>query len=147
MSYGNVYVARIAFGAKDLQTTRALMEAESYPGTSLIIAYSPCIAHGYDLAFSAEQQKLAVNSGYWPIFRFDPRRILAGEAPLQLDSPEPKMLVENFARNETRFRMVEQLDPQRFRELMAAGQQEATSRYRIYEQLAKLVVPKPATQE
>ncbi len=147
MAYGNVYVARIAFGAKDLQTTRAFLEADSYPGTSLIIAYSPCIAHGYDLAYGIEQQKLAVSTGYWPVYRFDPRRIVSGESPLQLDSPEPKGSVINFARNETRFRMVEQLDAQRFRKLMAAEQQEVSSRFKIYEQLAKLVIPKPPAEE
>jgi pyruvate-ferredoxin/flavodoxin oxidoreductase len=147
MAYGNVYVARIAFGAKDLQTTRAFLEADAYPGTSLLIAYSHCIAHGYDLAYGAEQQKLAVSSGYWPVYRFDPRRVLTGESPLQLDSAEPKASIRDFARNETRFRMVEQLDPQRFRQLMDAEQQEVTSRFKIYEQLAKLVVPKPASTE
>ena len=86
MSYGHVYVASIAFGAKDAQTVKALLEAEAYPGPSLIIAYSHCIAHGYDMAFGAEQQKLAVDSGVWPLYRFDPRRIAAGQPPLQLDS-------------------------------------------------------------
>src|SRR5690606_37592886 len=73
MSYGNVYVARVAFGAKDTQTVKAFLEAESYPGTSIIIAYSHCIAHGYDLAHGIDQQKLAVDTGYWPLYRFDPR--------------------------------------------------------------------------
>jgi pyruvate-ferredoxin/flavodoxin oxidoreductase len=147
MAYGNVYVARIAFGAKDLHTTRAFLEADSYPGTSLIIAYSHCIAHGYDLQYGLEQQKLAVSTGYWPVYRFDPRRIAQGETPLQLDAPEPKGSIKDFARNETRFRMVEQLDPERFRRLMAAEQQEVSSRFKIYEQLANLVVPKPAASE
>ena len=147
MTYGNVYVARLAFGAKDLQTTRALLEADSYPGPSLLIAYSHCIAHGYDLAYGAEQQKLAVSSGYWPLYRFDPRRVANGESPLQLDSAEPKTSVKDFARNETRFRMVEQQDPERFRQLMAAEQQEVSSRFKIYEQLAKLIVPKPVASE
>ncbi|MBI3784332.1 MAG: pyruvate:ferredoxin (flavodoxin) oxidoreductase [Deltaproteobacteria bacterium] len=147
MSYGNVYVARIALGAKDLQATRAFLEADSYPGTSIILAYSPCIAHGYDLAYGAEQQKLAVSSGYWPVYRFDPRRIANGMSPLQLDSAAPKTSVSDFARNETRFRMVEQLDAQRFRALMKAEQQEVQSRFAIYEQLAKLVVPKPQVTE
>jgi pyruvate-ferredoxin/flavodoxin oxidoreductase len=143
MSYGNVYVARIAFGAKDLQTTRAFLEAESYPGPALIIAYSHCIAHGYDMAYGVEQQKLAVNSGYWPLYRFDPRRTAAGETPLQLDSGPPKQAIKDYMRNETRFRMVEQLDAARFRKLAEAAQQDASNRVAIYEQLAKLVVPKP----
>jgi len=147
MAYGNVYVARIAFGAKDLQTTRALVEAESYPGPSLIIAYSHCIAHGYDLSYGLEQQKLAVNTGYWPLYRFDPRRVAAGETPLQLDSGAPKQGLKDFMRNETRFRMVEQLDPVRFRHLVHVAQEEATARVAIYEQLAKLSVPIPAPEQ
>jgi pyruvate-ferredoxin/flavodoxin oxidoreductase len=134
-------VASIAFAAKDLQTTRAFLEAESYPGPSLIIAYSHCIAHGYDLAYGAEQQKLAVNSGYWPLYRFDPRRRALGETPLQLDATNPKVSLKEFARNETRFRMVEQQDPARFQQLMTAAQQNISSRVAIYEQLAKLSVP------
>ncbi len=145
MTYGHAYVARMAFGAKDLHTTRSLIEADAYPGTSLLIAYSPCIAHGYDLAYGVEQQKLAVQSGYWPIYHFDPRRSLQGESPLLLDSPAPSSSIKDFAHNETRFRMVEQIDPVRFRELMAAEQREVTSRFAIYEQLAKLVVPKVPT--
>ena len=85
MSYGHVYVARIAMGAKDAQTVRAFVEAEAHPGPALIIAYSHCIAHGFDLAHGADQQKLAVDSGVWPIYRYDPARVLSGEAPLQLD--------------------------------------------------------------
>ena len=91
MSYGHVYVARVAFGAKDAQTVQAFLEAEAYPGPSLIIAYSHCIAHGYDLAHGCEQQKLAVDSGVWPLYRFDPRRVAAGRPPLQLDSAAPKI--------------------------------------------------------
>ena len=143
MSYGSVYVARIAFGAKDLQTTRAFLEADAFPGTSLLIAYSHCIAHGYDLAYGAEQQKLAVNTGYWPVYRFDPRRISQGQSPLQLDSSPPKIGLMEYVRNETRFRVVEQQDPERFRRLMAAAQREVTNRFAAYEQLAKLAMPVP----
>ncbi|MBI4518153.1 MAG: pyruvate:ferredoxin (flavodoxin) oxidoreductase [Deltaproteobacteria bacterium] len=141
MSYGSVYVARIAFGAKDLQTVRAFQEAESYPGTSLLIAFSHCIAHGYDLAFGAEQHKLAVNSGYWPLYRFDPRRLVAGEAALQLDCAAPKARLADYVGNEARFRMVEQQDPARFRQLLAAAQEEVSRRFAIYEHLSKLAVP------
>ena len=87
MSYGHVYVAQVAFGAKDAQTLKAFQEAEAYDGPSLIIAYSPCIAHGYDMAQGIEHQRLAANSGYWPLYRFDPRRRDAGQPPLVLDSP------------------------------------------------------------
>jgi len=141
MAYGNVYVARVAFGAKDLQTVRAFLEADSYPGSSLIIAYSHCIAHGYDLAYGLEQQKLAVNSGSWPLYRFDPRRIAAGESPLQLDSAEPKVSLRDYVSNETRFRMVEQQNPERFRHLLEAAQREASTRFAVYKQLAELKLP------
>jgi len=147
MSYGNVYVARIAFGAKDLQTTRAFLEADAYPGPSLLIAYSHCIAHGYDMAYGAEQQKLAVSSGYWPVYRYDPRRIDTGQSPLQLDSGELKHRINEFTHNETRFRMVEQQDPARFRQLMATAQQDVTRRVALYEHLARLAVPKGGTTE
>ncbi|MBI4168519.1 MAG: pyruvate:ferredoxin (flavodoxin) oxidoreductase, partial [Acidobacteria bacterium] len=138
MSYGNVYVARVAFGAKDTQTVRAFLEAESFPGPSLVIAYSPCIAHGYDLAYGAEQQKLAVETGYWPLFRFDPRRRAARESPLHLDSAAPRLDFARFARNEIRYRMVEQQDPERFRRLLAAAQREVTARFALYEHLARV---------
>ena len=104
--YGHVYVARVAFGAKMAQTAQAFGEAESYDGPSLIIAYSHCIAHGYDMAQGVSQQKLAVDSGVWPLYRFDPRRIPQGEAPLHLDYGPPKAKVEDYLRNESRFRMV-----------------------------------------
>jgi pyruvate-ferredoxin/flavodoxin oxidoreductase len=142
MNYGHVYVASVAFGARDNQTVQAFLEADSYPGPSLIIAYSPCIAHGYDLSRNTDQQTLAVGSGIWPLYRFDPRRLVAGEPPLKLDSPAPKQSVEEFMRNETRFRMVEKLDPERFRRLAVEAQEAATRRVAIYQQMAELRVPK-----
>jgi len=141
MTYGNVYVARVAFGAKDAQTVRAFVEADSYPGTSIIIAYSHCIAHGYDLAYGCEQQKLAVDSGAWPLYRWDPRRIAAGENPLKLDSAPGKTKLADYVRNETRFRMVEQLYPKRFAELLARAEIEVRNRFIAYEHLAKLAMP------
>jgi pyruvate-ferredoxin/flavodoxin oxidoreductase len=140
MAYRNVYVAKVAFGAKDAQTVKAFQEADSYPGTSLIIAYSHCIAHGYDLAYGLDQQKLAVESGYWPLYRFDPRRLDAGENPLMLDSAPPKGDVAKYMANETRFRVVQQQDPERFRRLLELEQHEVANRYRLYEQMAKLPV-------
>jgi pyruvate-ferredoxin/flavodoxin oxidoreductase len=142
MTYGNAYVARVAFGAKDAQTVKAFAEAQSYPGPSLIIAYSPCIAHGYDLAYGAEQQKLAVESGHWPLFRFDPRRAAAGDTPLVLDSPPPRADLARYMRNETRFLMVERQDPARFKRLLESARQSAANRYGVYEQLARLVAQK-----
>ncbi|HMA18500.1 MAG TPA: 4Fe-4S binding protein, partial [Thermoanaerobaculia bacterium] len=142
MTYGNVYVARIAFGAKDHQTVKALLEAESYPGPSLVIAYSHCIAHGYDMADGTNQQKLAVDAGTWPLYRFDPRRIAKGEPPLQLDSPSPKIGIEQYMRNENRFRMLERSGPDRWKQLVDSAQKEVERRSGLYQKLAAL---SPAT--
>ena len=141
MAYGNVYVAKVALGAKDVQTVKAFQEAEGYDGPSLIIAYSHCIAHGIDLINGCEQQKLAVDSGHWPLFRFDPRRIALGESPLQMDSPAPKIDLASYVRNETRYRMVEQMNPEHFKNLLASAQREVTNRYATYENMAKLTMP------
>jgi pyruvate-ferredoxin/flavodoxin oxidoreductase len=138
MTYGNVYVARIAFGAKDHQTVKALLEAESYPGPSLVIAYAHCIAHGYDMADGTNQQKLAVDSGTWPLYRFDPRRIAEGQPPLQLDSPPAKIPIEQYMHNENRFRMLERADPDRWRQLVGAAQKEVERRTGLYQKLAAL---------
>jgi pyruvate-ferredoxin/flavodoxin oxidoreductase len=137
MTYGTAYVARVAFGARDEQTLRAFEEADSYPGTSIIIAYAPCIAHGYDLAFGAEQQKLAVDTGYWPLLRFDPRRVAEGKSPLQLDSGPPKVDLAKFMQNETRFRMVEGVDRHRALDLLEAARRDVKARYAAYEMLAQ----------
>ena len=141
MAYGNVYVARVAMGAKDAQTVKAFLEAESYDGPSIIIAYCHCIAHGYDLVNGCEQQKLAVDSGHWPLYRFDPRRIEQGESPLQMDSPAPKIDLGAYVRNETRYRMVEQAYPEHFKHLLASAQREVINRYAAHENLAKLTMP------
>jgi len=139
--YGHVYVARVAFGAKMAQTAQAFLEAEAYSGPSLIIAYSHCIAHGYDMAQGASQQKLAVDSGVWPLYRFDPRRIPKGEAPLHLDYGPPKAKVADYMRNESRFRMVERADPARYKHFVAESQAAAERRYAVYSQLAGIKVP------
>jgi pyruvate-ferredoxin/flavodoxin oxidoreductase len=139
--YGHVYVARVAFGAKMAQTAQAFLEAESYSGPSLIIAYSHCIAHGYDMANGAAQQKLAVDSGVWPLYRFDPRRLVKGEPPLHLDYNAPKTKVADYLRNEARFRMVERADPARYKAFVAESQAEAERRYAVYSQLAGITVP------
>jgi pyruvate-ferredoxin/flavodoxin oxidoreductase len=147
MSYGHVYVASVAFGAKDSHTVKAFLEAESFDGPALIIAYSHCIAHGYDLRFGAEQQKLAVNSGIWPLYRFDPRRIHRGEPPLVIDAPAGRNTVEEYRRNEARFAMVEKIDPVRFRQLARAAQDQALQRVALYEQLANITVPQAAAHD
>jgi pyruvate-ferredoxin/flavodoxin oxidoreductase len=140
-SYGHVYVARVAFGAKMAQTAQAFLEAEAYPGPSLIIAYSHCIAHGYDMAQGASQQKLAVDSGVWPLYRFDPRRLVKGEPPLHLDYGPPKARVGDYTRNEARFRMIERADPVRYKHFLKESQAEAQRRYALYQQLAGIKVP------
>src|SRR5512140_1641105 len=144
MAYGGVYVAQVAFGSRDVQTVRAFTEADAYPGPSLIIAYSHCIAHGYDLAKGIAQQKLAVDTGYWPLYRYDPRNHVPGQSPLRLDSPAGKGQVIDFTRNETRFRMVEQQDPARFKELMALLQSKSDERRALYSHMALPVDAAPA---
>ena len=139
--YGHVYVARVAFGAKMAQTTQAFLEAESYPGPSLIIAYSHCIAHGYDMANGASQQKLAVDSGVWPLYRFDPRRLVKGEPPLHLDYGPPKADVADYMRNESRFRVIERASPERFKNFLEESQAAAQRRYAVYKQLAGITAP------
>ena len=141
MTYGNVYVARIAFGAKDTQTVKAIQEAEAYPGPSLVLAFSPCIAHGYDLSQSAVHQKAAVDSGAWPLFRFDPRRAAEGKSRLELDSAPPKLALEQYTHQEARFRMVEQRDPARYRALIQQAQTEVRERYALYQRFIDPVSP------
>jgi len=138
MTSGKVYVARVAFGANDAHTVRAFQEADSYPGPSLIIGYAHCIAHGFDLSLGLEQQKLAVQTGYWPLCRFDPRAIAKGEPPLKLDSGPPKVELEKYIYNETRFRMLQTSNPERAKQLLQWAQKEVHTRYALYEQLAKL---------
>ncbi|HJQ96725.1 MAG TPA: thiamine pyrophosphate-dependent enzyme, partial [Candidatus Polarisedimenticolaceae bacterium] len=140
MTYGHIYVARVAMGAKDQQTIKAFVEADAHPGASLIIAYSPCIAHGYDLALSGRQSKLAVESGQWPIYRFDPARREKGEAPLHLDAGTPTASPLAYMRNEARFRMAEMIDPVRFKELLQRAADHTAHRFSIYEQLAGIKV-------
>jgi pyruvate-ferredoxin/flavodoxin oxidoreductase len=139
--YGHVYVARVAFGAKMAQTAQAFLEAEAYPGPSLIVAYSHCIAHGYDMAQGAAQQKRAVESGVWPLYRFDPVRLRNGEAPLHLDYAAPKGSVAEYMRNESRFRMIERADPERYKKFLEDSQEAARRRYVVYQQLAGISVP------
>jgi pyruvate-ferredoxin/flavodoxin oxidoreductase len=138
MSYGHAYVAQVALGAKDVQTLRAFIEAESYPGPSLILAYSPCLAHGVDLAHALERQEMAVRSGHFPLFRYDPRRLAEGKSALQLDSRAPDVPYAEFARSETRFSSLWQRHPELADRLAAAAQEEVEERYHRYEQLAAL---------
>lgn len=137
MNYGNVYVARVALGAKDTQTVNAIYEAMRHPGPSLIIAYSHCIAHGYNLAMGMEQQKLAVNTGAWPLYRYDPARGLAGQNPLKLDSRKPKEPLYAYTDNEARFRMLKMKDPDRAKEMGKRAQSFVDERFELYERLAQ----------
>jgi pyruvate-ferredoxin/flavodoxin oxidoreductase len=138
MSYGYVYVARIAMGANDQQTLKAILEAEAYDGPSLIIAYSHCINHGIDMAKGLEQQKLAVQSGYWPMYRYNPALIAQGQNPLVIDSKEATISLEKYAYNETRYRMLLQSDETRAELLLKLAQQDVKSRWSLYEQLAAM---------
>ncbi len=136
MAYGHVYVAQVAFGAKDSQTLKALIEAESYPGPSLIIGYSHCIAHGYDMALGLEHQKLAAESGYWPLYRFDPRRSANGESALVLDSADPKAAVEKLMASETRFQLTDQHNHARYTDLVHQMEHQIKRRFALYHELA-----------
>ncbi len=146
MAYGDVYVAQVAFGAKDVQTLRAFIDAEQYEGPSLIIAYSPCIAHGVDLSNNLRQQGLAVNSGHWSLFRYDPRRIEAGESPLHMDSKPPSIPYEEFANTETRFAVLARTHPEAALRFLHMAQKHAGEKFHLYDQLAHIKLtgkPKP----
>jgi len=138
INYGHVYVAQVAMGANDGQCVRALIEAENYDGPSLIIAYSHCIAHGIDMGKGMEHQVLAVNSGVWPLYRYNPDLAKEGKNPLKLDSKPPSIPVKDFAYSETRFKMLTRFKPERAKELSDYFQKDTLARWRYYEQLSKL---------
>ncbi len=137
MQYGNVYVAQVAMGANDAQTVKAFLEAEAYPGVSIIIAYSHCIAHGIDMSKGLTQQKLAVESAYWPLFRYNPLLRAQGKNPFQLDSAAPKIAFKDYAYNETRYRVLSQTNPQAAADFMKQAQAQVAAHWAKYEQLAK----------
>jgi pyruvate-ferredoxin/flavodoxin oxidoreductase len=139
MTYGSVYVARVAMGGSDAQTLRAFREAEAYPGPSLLIAYSHCIAHGYDLRHGMDQQKAAVLSGYWPLFRYNPDLAREGRPALELDSKAPSLPLQKYAYNETRYTMLAHSDPEPARRLLEQAQEDVLARWRLYEQWARLL--------
>ena len=143
MTYGHVYVASVAMQARSHQALKAFVEAEAFPGPSLIIAHSPCIAHGYDLVHSPSQQARAINSGAWPLYRFDPRRAAAGEPPLHIDADPVSVPMRTYMREEARFRMVELRDPERFDRLVRAAERAVVDRHAIYQQLAEIRLPNP----
>jgi pyruvate-ferredoxin/flavodoxin oxidoreductase len=148
IAYGNVYVAQVAMGANPQQTLLAFREAEAYAGPSLILAYSHCIAHGIDMQFGMKQQDLAVASGYWPLFRYDPAMRAVGENPFRLDSPRPTLKFRDYAYNEIRYRSLAQTRPVEAEQLLAAAQASVVEKYRLYEEMAgweptRFGVPEP----
>jgi len=138
MSYGYIYVAQVAMGSNDNQVLKAFLEAEAYDGPSLILAYSPCIAHGFDMALQHKQQDLAVKSGIWPLYRFNPARATEGKNPLQLDSKAPSVPFKDFAYNEVRFNTLLRSDENRAELLMKSAQKSINDRWSLYEQMAKM---------
>jgi pyruvate-ferredoxin/flavodoxin oxidoreductase len=138
IAYGYVYVARVAMGYSDQHTLKAFIEAEAYNGPSIIIAYSHCIAHGFDMAKGLQQQKLAVQSGLWPLYRYDPRLGAEGKNPLQIDYKDPTVPVEQYMYNETRFRMLTQSDEARAETLLKLSSEDAKARWNFYSQLAAM---------
>lgn len=141
VSGGNAYVARIAMGANDKQALKAIIEAEQYPGPSLIIAYSHCIAHGYNMKYGLDQQKKAVDSGYWPLFRYNPLLAEEGKNPFQLDSRAPKILFKDYAYNEMRYLMLSKSDPKTAKRLMEKAQEEVNNRWNLYEKTEQMYEP------
>ncbi|MFN3219742.1 MAG: pyruvate:ferredoxin (flavodoxin) oxidoreductase [Acidimicrobiales bacterium] len=138
MSYGDVYVAQVAMGANMTQTVKAFAEAEAHPGPSLIIAYSPCIAHGIDMRDMMGHQKMAADSGYWPMYRYDPRREGRGEHGLHLDSRRPKVAFADFAKSEARFAILSRTDPAAADELFSQAQRDIDDRWHLYEQMVEV---------
>jgi pyruvate-ferredoxin/flavodoxin oxidoreductase len=138
MAYGYVYVAKVAMGSSDQQTLTAFLEAEAYDGPSLIIAYSHCIAHGIDMRKGLEQQKLAVNSGYWPLYRYNPMLAAEGKNPLTLDSKDPSIPLKDYIYNETRYRMLVQSDEQRAEDLLKLAEKDVKARLNYYKQMAAM---------
>ena len=136
MSYGHVYVASVAMGANDLQTLRAFLEAEAYDGPSLIIAYSTCIAHGFEMSKGLEQEKLAVQAGHWPLYRYDPTLLEEDKNPFILDSKAPSIPLEQYAYNETRYRMLLQSNEERAKALMKQAQEDVRERWQQYQHMA-----------
>jgi pyruvate-ferredoxin/flavodoxin oxidoreductase len=138
MSYGYIYVAQVAMGASDQQTLNAFVEADAYDGPSMIIAYSHCINHGFDMRKGLEQQKLAVQSGFWPLYRYNPKLVEEGKNPLTIDSKDPTIPLEQYVYNETRYRMLLQSDEQRAEMLLKLAQQDVKSRWELYKQMAAM---------
>jgi pyruvate-ferredoxin/flavodoxin oxidoreductase len=137
-TYGNVYVARVAMGANDMHTLKAFIEADAYNGPSLIVAYSHCIAHGYDLVHGLDQQKAAVNSGHWPLFRYNPMLAAEGKNPFLLDSKAPTVNLKDYVYNETRYTMLAKSNPEQASKLLALAEQDVKQRWALYDYFGKM---------
>jgi len=138
MNYGRAYVAHIAMGGNDGQTMKAFAEAEAHDGPSLIIAYSHCIAHGYDMVYGIDQQKNAVQSGHWPLFRYNPALAKEGKNPFQLDSRAPSIPLEKYIYNETRYTMLVNSAPEEAKKLLHEAQDNVNERWKLYQHMASM---------
>jgi pyruvate-ferredoxin/flavodoxin oxidoreductase len=138
MTYGNIYIASVAMGANPAQAVRAFAEAESYPGPSIIIAYSHCIAHGVNMRTAMQEQKEIVNSGHFFLYRFDPRLTEQGKNPLKLDSKEPTIQFSEQASHENRFRILNKTNPENAKKLLEEADKLTKARYDLYQKLAAL---------
>jgi pyruvate-ferredoxin/flavodoxin oxidoreductase len=146
-SYGSVYVARVAMGSSDAHTLKCFLEAEAYNGPSIIIAYSHCIAHGYDLVHGLEQQKAAVSSGHWPLFRYNPDLIAQGKNPFLLDSKAPTTSLKDYVYNETRYTMLAKSSPEHAQQLLALAQQDVSRNWKTYEHWSRMAADNTAQGE
>jgi pyruvate-ferredoxin/flavodoxin oxidoreductase len=138
MTYGTAYVAHVAMGSNDAHTVKTFIEAEAFDGPSIIVAYSHCIAHGYNLEMGLEQQKAAVQSGHWPLFRFNPTLTAQGKNPFQLDSKDPSISLDKYIYNETRYKMLSLSAPELAAELLKGAEADVATRWRLYQYLASM---------
>jgi len=136
VSYGYVYVAQVALGGNDSHVVKAFQEAEAHEGPSIIIAYSSCIAHGYDLVHGCDQQKAAVQSGYWPLYRYNPDLAKVGKNPFQLDSRAPSIPLKDYVYNETRYTMLVKSNPEHAKKLLEEAQEDVNSHWKLYDYMA-----------
>jgi pyruvate-ferredoxin/flavodoxin oxidoreductase len=147
MAYGNVYVAKVAMGANDTQTLRAFLEAEAYDGPSIIIAYSHCIAHGINMAKGMQNQKAAVDSGYWQLYRYNPDLIKDGKNPFKLESKGLKMPFKEYAYMETRYKMLTKSHPERAARLIKEAQADVVEKWQEYERMVDVYEPNTKDEE
>jgi len=147
IALGSVYVARVAMGSNDTHTVKAFLEAEAYSGPSILVAYSHCIAHGYDMVHGMEQQKNAVLSGYWPLVRYNPDLRLEGKNPFQLDSRPPSIPLKQYAYQETRYTMLARLDPEGAKDLLHKAEEDVRRMWDLYHYFAQMPGSKPLPED